>query len=103
MRKVMEKKISAGNKRICSNGHIFFKSSDCPVCPICEKEKNRGEGFFSAIGAPARRALENAGIKTIRQLSKMTEAEILTLHGMGPASLPKLRFILKSKGFSFKK
>ena len=99
---VMGAKKSAGTRRVCSNGHIYYKSSDCPVCPICEKEKNPA-GFLSTIAAPARRALENAGIKTVDQLSKRSETEILKLHGMGPGSLPKLRNALKSKGLSFKK
>jgi DNA-directed RNA polymerase alpha subunit len=62
-----------------------------------------GEEFLSGLGAPARRALENAGIKTLNQLSKMSEAEILKLHGMGPASLPGLRSALKEKKLSFRK
>jgi hypothetical protein len=24
--------------KICSKGHRFYKSSDCPTCPVCEKE-----------------------------------------------------------------
>jgi hypothetical protein len=99
----MAKATSIKDRRVCSNGHIYYKSSDCPVCPVCEKEKNVGKGFLSTLGAPARRALENAGIKTIKQLSKMSEAEILKLHGMGPGSIPKLRLALKSEGLSFKK
>ena len=98
----MAKRKSEPSRRICENGHVYYKSSDCPVCPICEKEKNVA-GFLSVPGAPARRALENAGIKTVEQLSSKSEKEILKLHGMGPASLPKLRAILKSNGLSFKK
>jgi DNA-directed RNA polymerase alpha subunit len=99
----MSQKISPKNKRICSEGHIYYKSSDCPVCPICEKKRNTGDSFLSTLSAPARRALENAGIKTIEQLSKKTEAEILKFHGMGPGSLPKLRNALKAKELSFKR
>jgi hypothetical protein len=91
-----------GTRKVCSNGHIYYKSSDCPVCPVCEQQK-KVEGFLSTIGAPARRALENAGLGTIEQLSKKTEAEILKLHGMGPGTIPKLRTALKSKGLAFKK
>lgn len=98
----MGKMISARNKSICSNGHTFYKSSDCPVCPICEKGKNIDDGFFAVLAAPARRAFENAGIKTLKQLSKMSELDILKLHGMGPGSIPKLRQALKLKGLSFK-
>jgi DNA-directed RNA polymerase alpha subunit len=62
-----------------------------------------GQEFLSAIAAPARRALKNAGIETPEQLSGKSEAEILKLHGMGPSSIPKLRNLLKSKGLSFRK
>ena len=93
---------SVRTRKVCSKGHLYYKSSDCPVCPICEKEKII-DGFHSILSAPARRALENAGIMTIQQLSMKTEKEILALHGMGPGSIPKLRLELKSKGLSFKK
>jgi predicted RecB family nuclease len=89
--------------RICNKGHTYYKSSDCPVCPICEKEKAKSDKLFSGLSAPARRALENAGIKTLIQLSKKTETEILKLHGMGKSTIPKLRATLKSKGLLFKK
>ena len=57
---------------------------------------------FSLLSAPARRALEHHGIQTIEELSKYSEKEILKLHGMGPASLPKLRRALEESGLSFK-
>src|SRR5258706_14804281 len=90
-----------GSRRVCSKGHVYYKSSDCPVCPVCEKEKNIG-GFLSTLSAPARRAMENAVVTTIHQLSNKTEKEILALHGMGPGSIPGLRLALQSKGLSFK-
>ena len=84
-------------------GHRYFKSSDCPVCPVCEKFKKPEEEFLSKIGAPARRALERAGIHTLLQLSQKSEAELLELHGMGPGSIPRLRDALKAGGLSFRK
>jgi predicted RecB family nuclease len=89
--------------KTCKNGHQFYKSSDCPTCPICENERKPKDNFLSLIGAPARRALENKGIKTVDQLSKYTEEEILSLHGMGPSSIPKLKKALAENGLSFKK
>jgi hypothetical protein len=91
------------NKRTCSKGHTFFKSSDCPVCPVCGNEKKPASGFLSLLSAPARRALEHEGITTLQQLSKRSEIELLQLHGMGPDSLPKLHSALKSAGLKFKK
>lgn len=99
----LEKAKTKKNYRICENGHSFLKSSDCPVCPICEKEKKPSNGFLSLLAAPARRALENKGIKTLQQLSKYSEAELLALHGFGKSSLPALKKALKEKGLSFKK
>jgi predicted RecB family nuclease len=87
----------------CSNGHQYYKSSDCPVCPVCEKERKSKDGFLSVISAPARRALEGKGISTLKQLSKYSEAEILSLHGMGPGSIPKLNNELEMAGLSFQK
>lgn len=90
-----------GNLKKCARGHRYYKSSDCPVCPLCENELKAMEQM-QALSAPARRALHNAGIKTPSQLSKFTVTEILRLHGMGPSSIPKLKTVLKSEGLSFK-
>jgi hypothetical protein len=88
--------------RTCENGHEYYKSSDCPVCPICEKERAPVEGFLAELSAPARRALENNGITSLEQLAERTEKEVLGFHGMGPASMPKLRGFLEGAGLSFK-
>ena len=65
-----------GTLRTCKNGHQYYKSSECPVCPMCEQEHKPNDGFLSVLSAPARRALQNAGIKTVIQLSKKTKKEI---------------------------
>ncbi|WP_265938363.1 RNA polymerase alpha subunit C-terminal domain-containing protein [Bacillus thuringiensis] len=88
--------------KTCEQGHEYYKSSDCPTCPTCEKERKPKEGFLSLLSAPARRALEHRGIQTVEELSKYSEKEILKLHGMGPASLLKLRKALEESGLSFK-
>ncbi|MGY6741614.1 MAG: RNA polymerase alpha subunit C-terminal domain-containing protein [Cecembia sp.] len=89
--------------RICEKGHRYYKSSDCPTCPKCEKEKRPQEGFLALLSSPARSALvEYLGIDTLDKLSKYSEKEILKLHGMGKASLPILRKALAEKGLSFK-
>ena len=66
------------------------------------RERENQKKVFSLLSAPARRALEHHGIQTIEELSKYSEKEILKLHGMGPASLPKLRRALEESGLSFK-
>ena len=94
---------SPGNLKTCSKGHQYYKNSDCPVCPVCEKERIPKGGFFSLIAAPARRALEAKAITTVKQLSQFSENEILSLHGVGKSSLPKLRKALENEGLAFRK
>jgi hypothetical protein len=91
--------------RACKKGHTYYKSSDCPTCPVCEAERKLEvtNGFLSLLVAPARRALENKGITSLEQLTAFTEKEILALHGMGPSTLPVLKKALKEKKLSFKK
>ncbi len=89
--------------RICNHGHRYYKSSDCPVCPICEAEIKPTDVFLATLSAPARRALEHEQITNEEKLAQYTEKQILQLHGMGKASLPKLRQLLDAKGLSFKK
>ncbi len=88
--------------RTCRKGHQYYKSTDCPTCPVCEKQRAPETGFLSGLSAPARRALENKGIKTVKQLARFSETDILALHGMGKTSLPKLRTELKKAGLHFK-
>lgn len=88
--------------KTCSQGHEFQKSSDCPVCPICEKNK-KPDSEFPKIGAPALRALTNSKIKSLKDLSQWSEAEIMDLHGIGPSALPRLKQALKKAKLTFKK
>ena len=88
--------------KACKNGHKFYKSSDCPTCPICEEKRKPKDNFLSLIGAPARRALEREGIITLEKLSTYSEKEILSLHGMGKSTIPKLQKLLVDKELSFK-
>lgn len=88
--------------RTCKNGHQYYKSSDCPVCPVCEAERNFKNKVFASLPAPARRALKNSGITTVHELSKYSKTAILQLHGMGKTSIPKLAAILEKDGLNFK-
>ena len=67
------------------------------------KNKKQKPIPFGDLSAPAQRALQNAGIKTLNQLTKYSEEELLELHGMGPSSIPKLRKSLEENSLSFKK
>ncbi|HJS01194.1 MAG TPA: RNA polymerase alpha subunit C-terminal domain-containing protein [Flavobacterium sp.] len=88
--------------RTCERGHQYYKSSDCPVCPICESERQPESDFLLKLSAPARRALENNEIKNLEELAKYSEKEILKFHGLGPASIPTLKEELAKAGLIFK-
>lgn len=92
-----------GTLKTCPHGHEYYKSSDCPTCPICEAERKPKTGFLSSIAAPARRALENNGIDTLEKLSQYSQAEILAFHGMGKSSIPTLVKALDNAKLTFKK
>jgi len=87
--------------KICDRGHKFYKSSDCPTCPICAAQDKPETGFLALLSGPARGALLHAGITTLTELSRHSEREILKLHGMGPKSLPTLRQALHDAEMAF--
>ena len=53
------------------------------------------------IGAPVKRALQGIGIPELKQLTRVTEAELLQLHGFGPKTVKILRETLREKKLSF--
>ncbi|NIK78978.1 DNA-directed RNA polymerase alpha subunit [Paenibacillus castaneae] len=67
-----------------------------------EATTNDLEADLSAgLSKPAQRALINAGYLRLDQISKLTEAEVLQLHGMGPKAIDTIRRALAAKGLSF--
>lgn len=68
-----------------------------------KQDHKTGADFNALLSAPATRALENAGIKSLEELTQFSEKEILALHGMGQNGISKLRIALEAKGLSFKK
>ena len=54
------------------------------------------------IGAPATRALANAGITSLRQVAERSRAELAALHGMGPKALGILEANLAEVGLAFR-
>jgi hypothetical protein len=53
------------------------------------------------IGKPATRALANAGYVRLEQLSQVSAADLLKLHGVGPKALSVLRTALQAQGLAF--
>jgi len=92
----------AKSERVCPRGHRYLKSSDCPVCPVCEAERKPEAGFLTRLAAPARRALEREGIASVDQLSRYSEKQILGLHGIGKTAIPILRAALEESGLAFR-
>ena len=64
-------------------------------------KQNDLQSDFPKLGQPALRALAGAGYTRLDQLTKVTEAELMKLHGFGPNALEKLRLALAEKGLSF--
>jgi hypothetical protein len=53
------------------------------------------------LAAPARRALASAGLWRLEQLSRISEAELKALHGIGPHAVRQLRAALDASGMAF--
>lgn len=64
--------------------------------------KKSNDEIFAGLGNPAKRALANAGVDSLKKLSSFTEKEVLKWHGLGPSSIPVLKKLLEEKGLSFK-
>jgi len=54
------------------------------------------------LSAPARRALINAKLTKIEHLKKITEKQLMSLHGIGPSSLPIIKKAMRKYKVSFK-
>ena len=90
-------------KKVWSRGHVFLKSSDCPICPKCWSGYYRTKlqhDFPPDLAAPALRALLNAKITKLSQLQRWTESDLIKLHGLGPKAIKQLQVALKQKHLS---
>ncbi|MBS0266466.1 MAG: DNA-binding protein [Planctomycetes bacterium] len=56
----------------------------------------------AGLAAPARRALAVAGLKNLDDIARFGEAEIATLHGIGPNALKTIRAALQAAGQTFR-
>ena len=54
------------------------------------------------IGAPATNALNGAGYYRLEQLTHITEAELMALHGVGPKAVRILKEALAARGLALK-
>ncbi|WP_354637700.1 DNA-binding protein [Kitasatospora camelliae] len=58
------------------------------------------DGLPTGIGAPATRALAQAGYTRLSELAGVPAAELKKLHGMGPKALGRLPEALEARGLS---
>lgn len=59
------------------------------------------DDFPRGAGNPARGALRAAGHTRLAQLTTVTAAEVLALHGVGPKAIGVLREALAAEGLAF--
>lgn len=57
--------------------------------------------FPRGLGQPALQALAVANLTTFARVATRSEAQLLTLHGMGPKGVRILRDALKLRGLNF--
>jgi DNA-directed RNA polymerase alpha subunit len=58
--------------------------------------------FPAGMSGPSLRALANAGIRSMDDVTRWTEADLAALHGMGPKALAVLREELERTGRRFR-
>lgn len=58
--------------------------------------------FPAGVSGPALRALDVAGVRSVADLARWTEADLAKLHGMGPKALGALRTALAASGRTFR-
>jgi hypothetical protein len=62
---------------------------------------NKTTSDLPKLAAPARRALDAAGIQHLTQLTQFSEVEIKQLHGIGPHAIDQLRRALAANSLTF--
>ena len=83
----------------------------CRLCSSCLSPRDvdvrrhtigTEETNLPKLAAPARRALQGAGYTRLEDLTKLTESEVMKLHGMGANAMQVLRTALAERGLSFR-
>jgi hypothetical protein len=58
--------------------------------------------FPKGVSGPALRALHGAGVRSLRDLTRWSEADLAKLHGMGPKALGVLKEAMATEGLSWR-
>jgi DNA-directed RNA polymerase alpha subunit len=59
------------------------------------------ELYALPISNPARRALAAAGLERLEDLTRVSEKELMRLHGMGPKAFNVIEDAIQKKGLAF--
>lgn len=72
-----------------------------PTAPDRPTHPNEA-AFPKGVGGPVLRALANAGIRSMAELAKWSEADVAALHGVGPKGMRLLGEELRGVGKQWK-
>lgn len=73
------------------------------MAPSPESTHPNRAAFPPGVSGPALRALSGAGVRSLTDLTRWTEADLAALHGMGPKALRALRAALAESGQQFRR
>jgi DNA-directed RNA polymerase alpha subunit len=59
------------------------------------------EWYKIGLAAPARRALVEARLYRVSDLSKISEQDLAALHGMGKSAIARIKQIMRAKKIKF--
>lgn len=68
--------------------------------PRARAPREEGTPLPRAIGAPATRALREAGVTTLEQVADRPAADLAAMHGVGPVAIERLREALAERGLN---
>ena len=66
-----------------------------------KRNAQRDTDFPVEMSEPAWRALSEAGYTRLAQLTRLSESDLLRMHGVGPKTIVQLRAALAANGLSF--
>lgn len=89
--------------RIAGGPFVLVRCSNIEEGTMARKASVMTTDLPGGIGKPATRALVLAGVTSLAQLTRFTEAEVSGLHGVGPKAIRILRDALMKQGKSFAK
>ena len=64
--------------------------------------KEKENLFPVKLAKPAQRALEVAGIRVLKDLTKWTEKDFSNLHGIGPNAIESIKTAMKKQELKFR-